>query len=56
MSAALSPERIQQRVSELGPWFHNLNLGGVQTAPEHFLGDYPRGEVAALRGMRFRRT
>ncbi|MEN3337193.1 MAG: tRNA (mo5U34)-methyltransferase [Acidobacteriota bacterium] len=41
MSAALSPERIQQRVSELGPWFHNLNLGGVQTAPEHFLGDYP---------------
>ena len=41
MSAALSPERIQQRVSELGPWFHNLNLGGIQTAPEHFLGDYP---------------
>jgi tRNA (mo5U34)-methyltransferase len=41
MSAALSPERIQQRVSELGPWFHNLNLGGVQTAPDHFLGDYP---------------
>jgi tRNA (mo5U34)-methyltransferase len=41
MSAALSPERIRQRVSELGPWFHNLNLGGVQTAPEHFLGDYP---------------
>jgi tRNA (mo5U34)-methyltransferase len=41
MSAALTPERIQKRVSELGPWFHNLNLGGVQTAPEHFLGDYP---------------
>jgi tRNA (mo5U34)-methyltransferase len=41
MSAALSSERIQQRVSELGPWFHNLNLRGVQTAPEHFLGDYP---------------
>jgi tRNA (mo5U34)-methyltransferase len=41
MNLALTPERIQQRVSELGPWFHNLNLGGVQTAPEHFLGDYP---------------
>lgn len=26
----------------LGPWFHNLHLpGGVQTAPEHFLGDFP---------------
>jgi tRNA (mo5U34)-methyltransferase len=26
---------------ELGDWFHNLDLGGVQTAPRHFLGDYP---------------
>jgi tRNA (mo5U34)-methyltransferase len=32
---------IQQRVIELGDWFHNLNLEGVQTAPHHFLGDYP---------------
>lgn len=32
---------IEERVQELGPWFHNLNLCGVQTAPEHFLGDYP---------------
>ncbi len=38
----LTTEQIQQRVSELGEWFHNLNLGGVQTAPNHFLGDYPR--------------
>jgi tRNA (mo5U34)-methyltransferase len=28
-------------VRDLGEWFHNLNLGGVQTAPHHFLGDYP---------------
>jgi tRNA (mo5U34)-methyltransferase len=28
-------------VRELGQWFHNMDLGGVQTAPEHFLGDYP---------------
>lgn len=32
---------IRQRIQELGPWFHNMNLRGVWTAPEHFLGDYP---------------
>jgi tRNA (mo5U34)-methyltransferase len=32
---------IRQKVQELGPWFHNMDLGGVQTAPEHFLGNYP---------------
>ena len=32
---------IQERVRALGAWFHNLNLRGVQTAPDHFLGDYP---------------
>lgn len=34
-------ERIERRVRELGEWFHNLDLGGVRTAPNHFLGDYP---------------
>ena len=30
-------------VAELGPWFHNLHLpGGLQTAPDHPLGDFPR--------------
>ena len=38
----LKTDEIQRRVAELGDWFHNLNLGGVQTAPDHFLGDYPR--------------
>ena len=38
----LTEKQIQQRVAELGEWFHNLNLRGVQTAPNHFLGDYPR--------------
>jgi len=28
-------------VRNLGQWFHNINLQGVQTAPGHFLGDYP---------------
>jgi tRNA (mo5U34)-methyltransferase len=37
-----SIEDIRDRVASLGPWFHNLDLRGVQTAPEHFLGDYPR--------------
>ena len=36
-----TPDQIRQRVRELGDWFHNLNLQGVQTAPNHFLGDYP---------------
>jgi tRNA (mo5U34)-methyltransferase len=40
-TAFLTPDRIRARVAELGDWFHNLNLGGVQTAPNHFLGDYP---------------
>lgn len=33
---------LKRRIAELGPWFHNLDLGGVATAPDHFLGDYPR--------------
>ncbi|HLH88596.1 MAG TPA: TIGR04290 family methyltransferase [Xanthobacteraceae bacterium] len=37
----LSPEEIRARVEALGPWFHNLDLNGVRTAPKHFLGDYP---------------
>jgi len=32
---------IQRRVLELGKWFHNIDLDGVKTAPDHFLGDYP---------------
>ncbi|MBV9017168.1 MAG: TIGR04290 family methyltransferase, partial [Alphaproteobacteria bacterium] len=34
-------DRIRERVAALGPWFHNLDLNGVKTAPDHFLGDYP---------------
>src|SRR5919201_3995948 len=41
MQPVLTAAQIQQRIHELGPWFHNLDLGGVQTAPQHFLGDYP---------------
>jgi tRNA (mo5U34)-methyltransferase len=38
----LSPDQIRAQVEALGPWFHNLDLHGVPTAPEHFLGDYPK--------------
>ncbi len=37
----LSPAEIRKKVGEMGQWFHNINLKGVQTAPDHFLGDYP---------------
>jgi tRNA (mo5U34)-methyltransferase len=39
---AMSPEEIERQVRGLGEWFHNLDLRGVQTAPRHFLGDFPR--------------
>lgn len=32
---------LKQRIEALGPWFHNMQLGGHWTAPDHFLGDYP---------------
>jgi tRNA (mo5U34)-methyltransferase len=40
-AAPLSLEVIRERVEALGDWFHNFDLGGVQTAPQHPLGDYP---------------
>ncbi len=47
MSAeTLTRDEIERRVRDLGPWFHNMELGGVATAPEHFLGDYPRNKFA----------
>ena len=37
----LAPDEIRRQAAALGPWFHNIDLGGIATAPEHFLGDYP---------------
>ena len=34
-------EQIKENVKKLGKWFHNIDLNGVKTAPDHFLGDYP---------------
>jgi tRNA (mo5U34)-methyltransferase len=48
-AADLTPEAIERQVRALGEWFHNLDLRGVRTAPNHFLGDYP-----AVKWRRFR--
>ncbi len=37
----MTGEEIRARLATLGEWFHNINLNGVWTAPDHFLGDYP---------------
>ena len=38
---AINREELRRQIEELGDWFHNLNLYGVFTAPNHFLGDFP---------------
>ena len=40
-SPRFTRQEIELRIQQLGEWFHNMDLGGVQTAPGHFLGDYP---------------
>ncbi len=54
--AALAPETSQRppetaletEIRELGPWFQNMDLAGIATAPEHFLGDYPRNKWSQI--------
>jgi len=36
-----SREMLARRIEQLGDWFHNIDLLGVPTAPNHFLGDFP---------------
>ncbi|MFW2828787.1 TIGR04290 family methyltransferase [Sphingomonas sp. ID0503] len=39
--------RLAEEVAALAPWFHNIDLGGgIVTAPEHFLGNYPADKFA----------
>src|SRR4051794_33458160 len=42
-------ERLEDRIRALGPWFHNLRIHGIETAPDHFLGDYPQIKFAGFR-------
>ena len=40
-------QALRAQVAALAPWFHNIDLGdGLVTAPDHFLGDYPRFKFA----------
>jgi len=39
--AKLDKAALTRRIQELGEWFHNFELNGVRTAPDHFLGDFP---------------
>ncbi|MFL5310332.1 MAG: TIGR04290 family methyltransferase [Myxococcales bacterium] len=48
MQQELTTEQIERRVRELSPWFHDLDLKGVRTAPDHFLGSYPEGMWRAI--------
>ena len=48
---ALQQAELADRIAGLGEWFHNINLNGLQTAPNHFLGDFPRvkwKEIASI--------
>ncbi len=36
-----NPDVLAREIAELGDWFHNIDLHGVSTAPNHFLGDFP---------------
>ena len=40
-SLATKGSELACQIRSLGDWFHNINLNGVWTAPNHFLGDFP---------------
>jgi tRNA (mo5U34)-methyltransferase len=40
-SQANEMDQLRRQIEELNPWFHNFNLCGIDTAPDHFLSDYP---------------
>jgi tRNA (mo5U34)-methyltransferase len=45
------PGALREEIGTLGAWFHNIDLGGgLTTAPDHFLGDYPASKFARFAG------
>jgi tRNA (mo5U34)-methyltransferase len=40
-SLEMSRATLTREITELGDWFHNIDIHGVATAPNHFLGDFP---------------
>lgn len=47
--STIEDRSLQENIAALGPWFQNLRVRGIQTAPEHFLGDYPEVKFARFR-------
>lgn len=47
--STMTTDEIESRVRALGNWFHNIDLKGVKTAPDHFLGDYPSVKWSGFR-------
>ncbi len=47
-SVAVHTVSLADRIEALGPWFQNMRLDGVSTAPGHFLGDYPAVKFAGF--------
>jgi tRNA (mo5U34)-methyltransferase len=39
--ASSDKSHLAKQIQQLGDWFHNIDLLGVPTAPNHFLGDFP---------------
>jgi len=39
-TAVPEQSEIRERVRELGPWFHDLEIRGIRTAPDHPLGSF----------------
>lgn len=37
----MDARQLQSTIKDMGPWFHNLRINGIETAPDHFLGDNP---------------
>jgi tRNA (mo5U34)-methyltransferase len=45
----LEQSALHTEIERLGPWFHNMKIDDVETAPQHFLGDYPAVKFANFR-------
>ncbi len=47
-AAVRSPSALRERIDALAPWFHDLELDGERTAPDHFLYGYPASKFAGF--------
>src|SRR6185436_19376113 len=51
MTETAKSAMLAEEIADLAPWFHNLHLpDGTQTAPDHFLGDFPTFKWKQIRG------